>query len=436
MALKMEESTTGNQLKALSLSYLEAPIEIREQLTFSEAETKGWLIHLKEFWGIDEAFLISTCNRTEVYYNHSTSPEQLLKILACYRTLNSDLVRPYFQFYDTATNAISHLLRVGIGLESQVLGDLQIIGQVKDAYQWCADVDMAGPYLHKLLHTLFFINKKVVQETNFRSGSASVAYATKELIEDLVADKSQPITLIGLGAIGMPILKNLLENGYTDITVCNRSKEKAEPYIVGSGVKYLPFESWKSGLSSTIVISALAGNLIHISSPDLAIRQQSSFQYLIDLGMPRSIDQAAANNDGIVLFNLDNIQSKVSEALHLRTGAIPHVERIIESAQNEFEEWAKEMQVSPVIHRIKHSLEQIRQEEMGRFLKRASQEQAEWADELTRNLMQRLMKTHVVALKAACKRDEAEQLVTVLNQLFTTDGEKENAPSLSEGKNF
>lgn len=414
----MRGKSSENLLKAISLNYLEAPVEIREKLTFDEGQTKALLIHLKDVIGIEEALVLSTCNRTEIYFNHSASVKKVFKVVAAFRGLESSKIESYFQFFSESELSIRHLFRVAIGLESQILGDLQIINQVKNAYQWCADLDMAGTFLHRLLHTIFFVNKRVVQETDLRSGSASISYATSELVTDLLADKNQSITLFGVGEMGLPILKNLIDNGFQNISVCNRSEEKVKPFVEENGVQYIPFENWEDGLSSSLIISALSGSVLKISEEIIENHKPFGFQYFIDLGVPRSVNPELENKEGIVLFNIDQIQSKVSDAVLQRRNSIPTVEFILNQAIDEFLVWAKEMQVSPIIHLMKNSLEQIRKEEMARFLKKAGGKEAEWADELTKNLMQRIMKTHIVQLKAACKRDDAEKLTEVLEQLF------------------
>lgn len=414
----MGEKPIEIQLKAISLNYLEAPIEVREKLTFDESQTKSLLIHLKDVLGIGEALVLSTCNRTEIYFNHAASAKKVFKVVSAFRGLESAGIEQYFQFFTESEKTIRHIFRVAIGLESQILGDLQIINQVKNAYQWCADLEMAGTFLHRLLHTIFFANKRVVQETELRSGSASTSYATTELVDDFLVHKQQSITLFGLGEIGLPILKNLIDKGYSNITVCNRSEEKVLPFVENSGITYLPFSDWKKGLSANLIISALSGTVLQIENKDLNPTDRTGFQYFIDLGVPRSIHPDLENQDGLVVYNIDQIQTRVSEAVLLRKKSIPKVEAILDQAIGEFLTWTNEMQVSPVIHLMKNSLEQIRKEEMSRFLKKAGEKQAEWADELTKNLMQRIMKTHIVQLKAACKRDEAEKLTEVLEQLF------------------
>jgi glutamyl-tRNA reductase len=418
----MEIKVKENSFQTISLSHRNAPISIREKMVFDETETKNFLLHLRDLAGIYEAFLLSTCNRTEVYFHHSAPHEGVIKALASFKGISAEALLPYLSVFEKTEDSVRHLFRVGVGLESQVLGDLQITNQVKNAYQWCADMNMAGPFLHRVLHALFFANKKIVQTTSFRSGSASVSYATKELAEDLLTDKNQAIVLLGLGEIGLATARNLAENGFTNLTICNRTYEKVKPLEEEFGIVYSPFENWKNlVLQSRLVISSLSGKVIQIGKKEINPTKSFGFQYFIDLGMPRSILPEVEEHSHVILYNLDQIQSKVSEALEMRQNAISEVEEILNQAMIEFLDWTKEMVVSPVIHQMKGALEQIRQEEMARFLKKADEEQAAWADELTKNFMQRIMKTHVVQLKAACRRGDAESLVEVLQQLFTVD---------------
>jgi len=424
----MEVQKKENQLQVVSLSHKIAPISIRESFVFDEQKTKDFLLFIKDLLGIQEAILISTCNRTEVYYFDSIEPELVIQALASFKAKFSSDIRSYFSVLNKTEASVTHLLRVGIGLESQVLGDLQIINQVKNAYQWCADVQMAGPFLHKLLHSLFFANKRVVQETSFRSGAASLSYATKELAEELLIDKTQPICVLGLGEIGLATVRNIAENGFTNITVCNRTESAVLPLVEEFGIKYTPLQDWKKiVLKSKLIVSALSGDVLSIEKGDMENRQFSGFQYFIDLGLPRSISPEIESESGLILYNLDQIQSKVSAALDLRRSSIPQVENIVISAKEEFLDWTKEMQVSPIIHQMKNALEQIRIEEMGRFLKKVEGAgvQAEWADELTKNLMQRIIKNHVVQLKASCRRGDSEQLVGVLSQIFNIESSSE-----------
>ncbi|MFW5759957.1 MAG: glutamyl-tRNA reductase, partial [Cyclobacteriaceae bacterium] len=193
--------------KALSVSFKNTPLEIREKLALDEEMTERLLRFFKEFSSLSEILLISTCNRTEIYYSgDEITSLEIIKMLCIEKGLsNPDKLLHYFQPYH-GTEAVEHLFRVALGLEAQVVGDLQITNQVKRAYQLSADYDMAGPFLHRLMHTIFFANKRVVQETAFRDGAASVSYAATELVEELTTHIINPkILVLGLGEIGADV---------------------------------------------------------------------------------------------------------------------------------------------------------------------------------------------------------------------------------------
>ncbi len=169
-----------NKFRALSLSYKIAPVEIREIISLDESDVHSILIKLKDFFSVTDTLILSTCNRTEVYYSHELDlSTEIIKLIGLEKGLE-DVVSylEYFKIFNEDRDAINHLYRVAMGLDAQVVGDMQISSQVKRAYQASADLEMAGPFLHRLMHTIFFTNKRVVQETSFRDGAASISYAT------------------------------------------------------------------------------------------------------------------------------------------------------------------------------------------------------------------------------------------------------------------
>jgi glutamyl-tRNA reductase len=420
----MKEKAQEIPLQVITLSHHESPVEVREIFAFDGVQAASLLQNLREVFDIQEALILSTCNRTEIYYLHESVPQQVLAYLLRSRGAGEEMGK-WFQCISDTTDAVWHLLRVGAGLESRVLGDFQIINQVKNAYQLSADLEMAGPFLHRLLHSLFFLNKRIVQETSFRSGSASVSYACKELVEDLLSDPRKPIALLGLGETGRSVALNLIENGYTNLRLCNRSPEKAEG-LLSDTVQFVPFENWQSCVEeSSLVISALSGQHLQIKPAHLENSSVSGFRYFIDLGVPRSIDPALESDPRVILYNIDQIQKRVDDALDLRRSAITDVEAILEKGLSEFMEWTREMQVSPLIQQMKQSLEAIRKEEMARFLKKASPEQIAFAEDISKGMVQRILKTHVVQLKAACRRGDADSLVEGLRLLFQVEESSE-----------
>lgn len=198
-------------------------MDIRELIALDEISCKQFLQTLKDFIQASDLLVLSTCNRTEIYYtSDSDGSAEIVKLLGITKGI-TDIAQylDYFTIINSHADAVQHLFEVAMGLDAQVVGDIQISNQVKLAYQWSADNGTAGPFLHRLLHTIFFTNKRVVQETSFRDGAASTSYATIELVEELTADMANPkILVVGLGEIGADVCRNLKESAaFEHVTV-------------------------------------------------------------------------------------------------------------------------------------------------------------------------------------------------------------------------
>lgn len=417
-----------SKFKALSLSFKNAPVAIRELVSLDEGAVRSLLGKLREFFSLTDTLILSTCNRTEIYYNHELDlSTEIIKLVGLEKGLVDTIsYLEYFDIYQDDKEAISHLFRVAMGLEAQVIGDMQISNQVKRAYQTAVDMDMAGPFLHRLMHTIFFTNKKVVQETAFRDGAASVSYAAVELIEELTSNTHQPrVLLVGLGEIGEDVAKNLAYLEDAKIKIANRTFSKAKELAAEYNFEAIAFEKCFEAMEDAdVIISSVAMAEPLISKQLISKFNIKSYKLLVDLSVPRSIDTAVEDLPGVLLYNVDNIRSKATETLSKRKAAIPQVENIIEDNIKEFYDWKKEMMVSPTINKLKNSLEQIRKEELERHLKKADGEQFEIIDKITKSMMQKILKVPVVQLRAACKRDQAEGMIDIINDLFDLEKEE------------
>ena len=409
-----------NAFKTVGISFEATPIHVREKLALNELEVKQLLNFSRDFTTATDVLVISTCNRTEVYYNHHNDlSEQLIKGLCLVKQVNyTEVVDHFFSALDN-NDAVKRLFNVSLGLEAQVVGDLQVINQIKNAYQWSADENMAGPFLHRLLHTIFFTNKRVVQETPFRDGAASVSYATKELVADLTAGISKPnVLVLGIGEIGKDVCRHLSEGNF-EVTIANRTQAKADELALECGFEVIPFDqAFDAVASADVIICSIAQNEPTLTSDFVRSLNIYSYKYFIDLAVPRSIDENIENIPGALVYNIDSINNKATQALENRKNSIPQVKQILTEALADFEDWSKEMIVSPTIKKLKSALETIRQEELERYLKDADSVEAKLADKITKSMMQKVMKLPVLQLKAACKRGEAETLIDILNDLF------------------
>ncbi|TRX59396.1 glutamyl-tRNA reductase [Fulvivirga sp. M361] len=409
-----------NSFRFVGVSFKNTPLEVREKLALDESLVKKLLVFLRDFSEASDVLVLSTCNRTEIYYSHDSDlSNEILKGLCLLRGVEYNDLTDYFHTSENNTEAVRRLFNVALGLEAQVIGDMQIINQVKNAYQWSADEDMAGPFLHRLMHTIFFTNKRVVQETPFRDGAASVSYAAKELIEEITTDIVDPkVLILGLGEIGEDVCKNFVGSAY-EVVVANRTLSKAQMIAAECGFKVISFENATEQIQhADVIISSISMDKPFITKEMIDAIDLHSFKFFIDLSVPRSVDMNIESIPGALVYNIDNIQNKASEALDKRISAIPMVRNIIEEAIVDFQDWSKEMIVSPTIKKLKNALEEIRKEELERYLKDASEQESKMVDKVTKSIMQKVMKLPVLQLKAACKRGEAETLIDVLNDLF------------------
>jgi glutamyl-tRNA reductase len=416
----------SHPFKAISLSFRKAPLAIRELLALDESACRRFLQQLRTELHLTDLLVLSTCNRTEVYYAHDDDySAAIIRALGNLKQRpDASSFAPYFDLYLEPEAATQHLFEVAIGLDAQVVGDLQIINQVKLAYQWAADADAAGPFLHRLLHTIFFTNKRVQQETSFRDGAASMSYAALELVEELTADVASPrVLVVGLGEIGSDVCRHLADSkSFASVTLCNRTRARAEQLaaeFAPGQVQVIDFENLTEALrEADVIISSINRESPFFTHELVSHLDVLSYKFFIDLAVPRSVATDVEQVPGVLVYNVDAIESKASAALEQRLAAVPQVRALIANSLVDFADWSREMLVSPLIQRMKASLEQLRQQELDRFQKKATPGEVKLLDEATRAFMQKVLKQHVLHLKAACRRDEAEQLLPILTEIF------------------
>jgi len=413
------------KFRSLSISHKNAPVKIREILSLDEQAIHSILLKLKDFFSLGDAMILSTCNRTEVYYSHELDlSKEIIKLIGLEKGLPEIInYLEYFEVFNLDRPAITHLFRVSMGLEAQVVGDIQISNQVKRAYQASADLNMAGPFLHRLMHAIFFTNKRVVQETAFRDGAASLSYATIELIESLTSNTFQPrILLIGVGEIGEDVAKNMIHLPNAKVKITNRTLAKADQIASELGFEVVHFENCLEAMKEAdVIVCSIQNSEPFITKAIVNEFDIKSYKLFVDLSVPRSVETSVEDVPGVILYNVDNIKSKASATLEKRLAAVPKVEAIIAESIEDFYNWKKEMLVSPTINKLKSTLEQIRKEEMARFLKNSDSKEFAVIDKITKSMMQKILKVPVIQLRAACQRDQAEEMIGLISDLFNLD---------------
>ncbi|MBF9221287.1 glutamyl-tRNA reductase [Hymenobacter ruricola] len=420
----MAQVVFAHPFRALSLSFKYAPLEVRERLALSEADCHQLLLTLREELNLRDLLVLSTCQRTEVYY--AAGQDRNAEIMQALGELKDCAIGHkwlrYFEVLPDAAAAAHHLFAVALGLEARVLGDAQIISQVKQAYRWSVQARAAGPFLHRLLQLVFAAHKRVQTSTCFRSSTASASAAAVELVAGLTAHLPAPrVLVVGAGHIGADVCRHLAaRSSLGHVSLCNRTRAKAAALASGGRLRLVEFEALTTALlEADVVISAITCPETFFTAQLVAeTMRQDHCKLFVDLGMPRSVAPAAAQVPGVALYNIDAIQCKASAALEQRQAAVPRVRAIIAEHLAELQSWSKVMPVSPLIHRLKNHLELLRRQELDRFSKRLGPAEISLLDATTRSLMQKVLKQQVLHLKLSYQRDNPAPPAAQVGELF------------------
>lgn len=433
-----------SKLFAVGLSHHNAPVELREKLVFSKNEIALALEHLRGM--TDEALLISTCNRTELYVRpeHSElTADYLIDFLFEEKKLTSterDGLRGiFFQFH--YCDAITHLFEVISGIDSQIIGDQQIFAQIKESFKLSEELGANGTFMTKFAHAAFRVAKRVRTETQILSGAGTISYAAVEFARKVYDDLTlRTALMIGAGETAEIAAKHLAERGINHLYVANRTLDNAQTLIDGlSGIipskrcTVLSLNDLFSYLHlCDIVISSTSHEHTILNSEDIRSsmhrRKSASPLVLIDIAVPRDIDPSAAEIPNVFLKDIDDLSAIVDQNLDKRISEIPKVKEIISHEFTKFLAVFAKLEVGPTIKELREMFEKVRLEELERNRFRFSGTEFAAVDVMTRKIINRLLHTPSVILKAPqSTKDDLQARVEIIRALFALDNqEKEN----------
>ena len=381
----------------IGVSYIKADASTRGKFSLSKP-SQASLLELAKEKKIEGVFILSTCNRTEVcgFVEH---PNQLIELL-CHFSKGS--VAEFAEISNVYKNqeAINHLFRIGTGLESQILGDYEIIGQLRQSFKMAKVKKTTNAYLERLLNSVMQASKKVKNETKLSSGTTSVSYAAVQyIIKNLPDFNSKKILVFGLGKMGKHTCKNLAE--YTqNKTVClvNRSEEKAAEFVKEfasirkSEIQYLSDEIKEAD----VLIVSTGSDKATITKDHI---HEDKKLLILDLSMPQNVSKEVTDFKGVSLINVDVLSKITDNTLAVRQKEIPLAESIIDIHKKEFNDWLSHRRFTPAIAVLKQSLEIIKKDEINFQKKRISNFDEDQAEILTSRFIQKITTQFVKHLK-------------------------------------
>ena len=372
---------------AIGLSYKKADAEMRGKFSLDE-NAKTNLLHQAKRDKIESLVVTSTCNRTEIY-GFAQHPFQLIKLLC----ENSQGTVEDFQkvaFVYKNHEAITHLFRVGTGLDSQILGDFEIISQLKNAFVQSKNHQLANTFLERLVNAVIQANKKIKTETEISSGATSVSFAAVQYIfKNVEAISSKNILLFGTGKIGRNTCENLVKHTkHEQITLINRTKDKAEKIAKKLNVIVKDYSDLQLELQKADVVVVATG--AQNPTIDKAILNLKKPLLILDLSIPKNVHENVKDLEQVSLIHMDQLAEMTDETLENRKKHIPAAEAIIEEIKEEFIAWTKQRKFAPTIHALKAKLNAIKEGELNVQRKKIANFDEEQAELISARIIQKI----------------------------------------------
>jgi glutamyl-tRNA reductase len=410
------------------LNHRTAPVEVREKLAFPTGHLDDALRRLTAVTGVREGVILSTCNRVEValYTDCEGDGCQIAaQFLEDVRQMPQQLLAPHLYHY-RGKEAIRHLFRVAASLDSMVIGEPQILGQLKEAYSAAKTLGTVNGFLDGLLTRAFSVAKRVRSETEIGQNAVSVSYAAVELAREIFGNLSgRSILLIGAGKMSELAARHLHRAGANKILVTNRTQERAEQMAAIFEGTVVPYDQFGQSLQQVDIVITSSGAPHYILTRDqmkqVMHQRKNRPIFLIDIAVPRNIDPAVNKVDNVFLYDIDDLGRVVEQNRVSRQAEAAEAERIIEDEVERMLARLREREVTPTIVRLQEQLEQIRTAELERMrgkLGPLSKQQEEAVEALTRGIMGKIAHGPIAELRRQAGSGDTNTVIDIVRRVF------------------
>ena len=359
--MKDYQISKQNTFYTIGVSYKKADAVVRGKFSLDSNAMDALLLHAKE-QGIEGLLVTSTCNRTELF-GFAEHPFQLIKLLCDYSQGSLEEFQEVAYVYKNK-EAIEHIFRVGTGLDSQILGDFEIVGQLKQSFNRSKKLEIANPFIERLFNSVIQASKRIKNETDISSGATSVAFASVQYILANVPNiQEKSILLFGTGKIGRNTCENLIKHTKNPhITLINRTKDKAEKIAGKFNLSVKDYGDLQTEIRSTDVLVVATGGQSPTISKDLIHTKKPLL--ILDLSIPKNVAEDVMEMENVSVIHLDHLSQMTDKTLEKRKLSIPQAEGIIEEIMGEFIKWLENRKFAPVIKALKMRLKTMKEEEL------------------------------------------------------------------------
>jgi glutamyl-tRNA reductase len=430
-----------DRIVLIGLNHKTAPVEIRERFNIVCLDSKGPLSDLAQNQALRESFYLSTCNRMEVLFTTPRLDEGISAVVGLLAEIYGQTraaLKPYL-YTHIDQDAVKHLFRVACSLDSMVVGEPQILGQIKDAYRQATEARASGVILNRLLHKSFSVAKRVRTETRIGSSAVSISYAAVELAKKIFGELQGKIALlIGAGEMAELAAEHLLNHGVERIVVANRTLERALALAKRFNGSTVPWDELVEELRKTDIIISSTGSPEPILTGEQVRKRMRARRnrplFFIDIAVPRDIEPDVNHIDNVYLYNIDDLQGIVEINRAERIKEARRAEHLIAGEALKFDAWLRTLEVVPTIVSLREKAEQIREAEVKKTLSQRSslsKGEIEAIHVLTQSVVSKLLHDPILFLKRISTRSRKDFYLDVARKLFHLD---EDQPETEEGE--
>jgi len=415
---------------AVAINHHTAPVEIREALHLNEDEVRSITLKAKEKL-FKEGFILSTCNRTEIYCipNNLNILHKDIQDFLVQEKSGVNLSDEHFQNF-SSTEAVKHLFKIITGINSQLIGDNQIFKQVKSSFQIADDLQSSGFLFRHLFASSTRVGKRAITETGISEGAVTISFAAVQLIEKIFSSLGKKTALvIGAGETGEIAAKHLRDRGIGKLTVINRTQIKADKLATTLKCSTIPFAEFKDHLPEfDIIISATSSNELILTKEDISgsmKMRKGSTVVLMDIAVPRDIDPESKMINHVFYKDIDSLNIIVEQNLKKRHSEIPKVEKIINEELEEFTNWYNSLNVAPTIRTLREHFENIRAEEVKKNKNKFLEGDQEKLEIITKRIINKILHHPTTELRKAAEQANdsiiTKTKVGILKEMFGID---------------
>jgi glutamyl-tRNA reductase len=420
----------------VGLNHRSASVELRERLAVPDTVLSEAVARLKGAPGVTEALILSTCNRVELYavvrdtaQGFESLKEYLMKIAP---TVSAEELIPYLTYFD-GHEAIRHLFRVTSSLDSMVVGEPQILGQVKEAFEVALSQKTTGVVLNKVLKKAISVGKRVRSETGIAANAVSISYAAVELAKKIFQNLAgKTVLLIGAGEMAKLAARHLVQAGMQNVLITTRNYELAVDVAKRFNGLPVPFHDFPREMSNADIVicsTGAASYLVRAEDVQKALwTRRNRPMFLIDISVPRNIDPDVGSLDNAYLYNIDDLQGQVDKNLEQRRQEATKAEELVTSEVLLVAKWIKSLEVLPTILALRRKADDIQKAEVGRILSKLgplAPRQQELVEELASAITNKLLHGALVALKAEADSANGPLFAEIAQRLFDLEREIE-----------